>query len=142
MEKAMDRLLKKRAQGDSSFVATLICMFAMVTLFVALFYAYAQNVNQNKVERVYRQYLFRMEREGYLTPTDKAGLLADLTALGLKNIDLTGTSFSAVGYGNEVRLVIKGDLEVDAIKFGTGGDPSKAREEIHIEVEKTGTALY
>lgn len=132
---------KEKTDGASTYVATLISIFVMIILFLALFLNYAQVVNQNKVERIYRQYLLRMEREGYLTAADRTSLVAELEAVGLKNIDLSGTSMTAVGYGGEVRLCINGDLEIDKIEFA-GGSPARKKGEIHIEIERTGTALY
>lgn len=135
------KVLEKKTKGASTYVSTLICIFVITILFLALFLNYAQVVNQNKVERVYRKYLLRMEREGYLTAADKTSLITELEAVGLKNIDLSGTSMTAVGYGNEVRLCISGDLEIDKIEF-VDGSPTRKKGDIHIEIERTGTALY
>lgn len=137
----MKKLLQKKTEGASTYVSTLVSIFVMILLFLALFFNYAQIANQNKVERIYRQYLLRMEREGYLTAADRTSLMTELTAVGLENIDLSGTSMTAVGYGNEVRLCIRGDLQVDRLEF-TGGNPSRKKGVVHIEIEKTGTALY
>lgn len=139
--KSKRNLLQEKTEGASTYVATLVSIFFMVILFLALFLNYAQVVEQNKVERIYRQYLLRMEREGYLTAADRTSLLTELEAVGLENIDLSGTSMTAVGYGNEVRLCIRGDLQVDRLEF-TGGNPSRKKGVVHVEIEKTGTALY
>ena len=37
----------------------------------------------------------------------------ELASKGLKNINLSGTTMTDVGYGNEIFLCIKGDLEID-----------------------------
>ena len=110
-------------------------------MFLALFLNYSQIVRQNKVERTYRKYLLKMEKEGCLNGSDQANLITELTALGVKNIDLTGTSTAPVGYGQTVTLHIAGDLEVDKLLF-TGSNPTRGKEDVHIEIEKTGTALY
>lgn len=133
--------LKQKTEGASTYVATMICIFAMFLMFLALFLNYSQIVGQNKVERVYRQYLLRMEREGYLTDSDRASLVTELTALGVENISLSGTSLSAVGYGNEVRLCITGQMKVDVLKF-TDGKPGRGEDTIDVNINKTGTALY
>lgn len=140
------KLFDKKTKGDSTYVATMISIFVLVGLFAALFYTFAQISTQNKIERTYRQYLLVMETQGQLTSSAKAQLIADLTALGMENIDLTGTSESPVAYGGTVTLHISGDLSVDRVKTGTasggGNTLVKGREVIHIDITKTGTALY
>ena len=68
----------------------------------------ASNIDRSSdIHHVARTYLLRMETDGYLTEENKALMLAELQALDVSGIDLTGTDFSDVGYGNPVRLVIK-----------------------------------
>lgn len=133
--------IRKKTKGDSTYLATLIAIFVILVLFTSLFYVYAQIQKQNKVERVYRQYLLEMETKGYLTSSAKARLISDLTACGVENIDLTGTSQSPVGYGQPVYLCIKGDLKVDRLNF-VGSNASKGQGVMHIDIKKSGTALY
>lgn len=150
MKKRIDRFLEKisgaRTEGDSTYVATMISIFVLVGLFAALFLSFAQISSQNKIERTYRQYLLVMETQGCLTASAKAQLIADLTALGLTNIDLTGTSETPVPYGGTITLHIEGDLKKEAVKEGTasGGGKTlvKGQEVVHIVINKTGTALY
>lgn len=134
-------VMSKKTKGDSTFLATLVAIFVMIVFFMSMFYVYAQIATQNKVERTYRQYLLRMEREGYLTTAEKSSLISDLTALGVKNIDLSGTSVSPVAYGGEITLHIVGDLEVDKIVY-TGVTWQRQKGDVHIDILKTGTALY
>jgi len=135
------KLKEKKTNGDSTYVATMISIFVLVGLFAALFFSFAQISAQNKIERCYRQYLLVMETQGCLTASAKAQLLTDLTALGLENIDLTGTTETEVAYGGTVTLHISGDLRVDKVKE-SGGSLVKGREVVHIDITKTGTALH
>jgi len=137
----MKKLLLKKTKGDSTYVATLIAIFVIVILFMALFYSFAQIQQQNKVVRVYRQYLMEMETQGYLTPGAKTRLTAELTALGVSNLDFTGTSLAPVGYGQPVTIHIQGDLAVSQLNFATS-TPRKNGGTIHIDMEYSGTALY
>ena len=142
----LHRLKDKKTAGDSTYVATMVSIFVLVGLFAALFFSFVQISAQNKIERTYRQYLLVMETQGYLTSSAKAQMIADLTALGLTNIDLTGTTETEVAYGGTVTLHIEGDLAVDAVQTGTaaGGGSTlvKGREVIHVDITKTGTALH
>lgn len=134
-------LLKKKGRGASTFAASIICIFFMSVLFISLFFNFSKLIMQNGVERTYRKYLLRMEREGCLTSSDLSALNAELSALGLSDIDLSGTSLSPVGYGNEVHLHIKGNLQVDSVGFSADVFTGK-KETIDIDIDKTGTALY
>lgn len=140
IKKLMCRL-KKKEEGASTYLATMLSIFVIFLLFLALFLNYSQVAAQNKVERSYRKYLLLMEKEGYLTSEAQSDLLTELTALGMSNISLSGTSTTAVGYGGEVVLHIEGDLEVERLKF-TAGSSARAQEDVHVVIEKTGTALH
>jgi len=135
------KIVRKKIKGDSTYLSTIICIGVICILLVGMVYAFSEIVKTNEVERIHRKYLLSMEREGYLSASNEALLLAELAAVNVSNIDLTGTSKTPVGYGNQVRLVIKGDLEVDRLAFG-GGWATAQKGVRHIEMDKTGTALY
>lgn len=138
----LHRMKCKKTAGDSTYMATMISIFVLVGLFAALFFSFAQISTQNQIERTYRQYLLVMETQGCLTSSAKAQLIADLTALGLTNIDLTGTTESEVAYGGTVTLHIEGDLTVERIRSDGTGSLVKGQEVVHVDVTKTGTALH
>lgn len=140
--KQLLKAIEKKECGGSTYVATMISIFIIVLLFLALFLNYAQVQTQNRIERTYRKYLLKMETEGYLTSAESGALIAELTALGVKNIDLSGSSLSPVGYGQEVVLHIVGDVDIDKLNFNVSGDPARVKEALHIDIRKTGTALY
>ena len=144
MRKIMEKcrcVMHARVAGGSNYFSTIVCVFLFFGIFVGIYLVLGQISRQDDVERIYRSYLLRMEREGCLTATDKTELVNELTALGVSNIDLTGTSVSPVGYGNEVRLRITGDLTVDRIRY-TADDMRREGSVVHIDIDKTGTALY
>lgn len=149
MKKRINRwknIICGKTKGDSTYVATIISIFVLIALFAVLFHSVVQISAQNKIERVYRKYLLSMETQGCLTHSAKAQLINDLTEAGLKNIDLSGTSQSPVSYGDTVVLHIVGDLTIDTVKeaaaSGGGKTFRKGQEVIHIDITKTGTALY
>ena len=61
-------------------------------------------------------------------------MLGELQELGVEQIDLTGTSLNDVGYGQEVRLVIKGKVNLPGISFQGFNMPllTKRKTDIHI----------
>lgn len=134
-------LLKKRVAGASSYLETGISIMVISAFFVGLVYTYGAGVMHNDVERIHRKYLLSMEIEGYLSDANEALLRAELASEGVVNVDLSGTTKAPVGYGNQVRLVIKGDLPVKQINFDSGfGIMQEALR--NVNMDDTGTALY
>lgn len=66
---------------------------------------------QSEVTQIAREYILRMETEGSLTAEDRAGLVYELGAQGVTEIDLSGTTLSPVAYGDRIVLLIQGKLE-------------------------------
>ena len=120
-------------------------LFAIIAVAVMLvFYiGWMGNVNKNdEVRQIGREYILAMETEGRLTSSLESSMRADLSSKGLKNIDLSGTTTSDVGYGNEIFLSIKGDSEVDS--FNTTGFLQLVRgtDTIPIEIKLASTAKH
>jgi hypothetical protein len=66
---------------------------------------------KSSVSQISRRYILRMETVGYLTPGDSETLMKELGDAGLGVISLGNTDTSEVGYGNPVRLEIRGFTE-------------------------------
>jgi len=66
---------------------------------------------RSSVSQISREYILKMETDGFLTDADKGELLASLTDAGISDISLGSTDMSEVGYGNEIRLEIRGKTE-------------------------------
>ncbi len=69
-----------------------------------------------EVSQVSRKYILKMETEGYLTPHNQNELLLELKELGLKNVELTGTTLLPVPYGDTIILRIKGNVQKNMLK--------------------------
>ena len=120
-------------------------LFAIIAVAVMLvFYiGWMGNVNKNdEVRQIGREYILAMETEGRLTSSLESSMRADLSSKGLKNIDLSGTTTSDVGYWNEIFFSIKGYLEVDS--FNTTGFLQLVRgtDTIPIEIKLASTAKH
>lgn len=101
----------------------------------------ASNINRsNDIQQIARTYLLQMETDGYLTEENKGLLLNDLAALDMVNIDLTGTSFTDVGYGNQVRLVIRGKVNLKDIKFQSFATPMMTGRQADVAINKVSIA--
>lgn len=101
----------------------------------------ASNIDRSSdIQLVARMYLLRMEADGCLTEENKALLLADLEGLNMEQIDLTGTSFTDVGYGNPIRLVIRGVVNLKDIDFKGFASPMMTTRQAEVAIEKISVA--
>lgn len=68
---------------------------------------------REQLNQIARAYMLEMETIGCLQSDDMDALRVDLEQEGLANVNLMGTTTSPVGYGEQIELVIEGDLSVD-----------------------------
>ena len=68
---------------------------------------------REQLNQIARAYLLEMETMGYLQSAGMDALMTDLEQEGLANVNLAGTTTSPAGYGEQIELVIEGDLSVD-----------------------------
>ena len=68
---------------------------------------------REQLNQIARAYLLEMETKGYLQSAGMDALMTDLEQEGLTNVNLAGTTTSPAGYGEQIELVIEGDLSVD-----------------------------
>ena len=88
-------------------------IFVICIAFVFISFAdCVRTVNvKSSISQISRRYILRMETIGYLTEDDKDLLITELSDAGLREISLGNTDTSEVGYGNAIRLEIRGITE-------------------------------
>ena len=134
-------MLKKKDEGMlDQFLPAIVVIVLLAVLWTGSMIT-ASNINRsNDIHQVARTYLLQMEADGYLTEENKGLLLNDLSALDMVNIDLTGTSFMDVGYGNQVRLVIRGKVNLKDIRFRGFASPMMAGRQADVAINKVSIA--
>ena len=134
-------MLKKKDEGMlDQFPPAIVVIVLLAVLWTGSMIT-ASNINRsNDIQQVARTYLLQMETDGYLTEENKGLLLNDLAALDMVNIDLTGTSFTDVGYGNQVRLVIRGKVNLEDIKFQSFATPMMTGRQADVAINKVSIA--
>ncbi len=105
------RILGKN-DGNVADVMTMgLCVLAMT----AVMGAYLDNVEliQQKgyIRQLSRNYILKMETVGGLSWEDAAALRQELAGMGITDIDLGGTTFGEMGYGERILLHIRGKLK-------------------------------
>ena len=133
----------KKDKGNIMSIFPAIFTIVAVAMMLVFYIGWMGNVaKSDEVRQVGREYILAMETEGRMSSSMESAMRSELSAKGLKNIDLSGTTISDVGYGNEIFLNVKGDLEVDT--YSTNGFFRLVRgsDTIPIEIRLTSTAKH
>jgi len=90
-----------------------------------------------------RAYLLEMETNGYLSVDDSAALQKELREThGLTDVSLAGTTTLQTGYGEQIQLVIEGNIEREfQVQFPFFYDEKKAWE-IPVRIRMLSTAKH
>lgn len=93
-----------------------------------------------EVSQVTRKYILRMETKGYLDRADESALFSELAALGLEEIDLTGSTCLPVGYGESIRLSVRGKVMGSVLNMEDGWLNGFIQREFTVEEKRMSTA--
>lgn len=134
-------MLKRKDKGIlDQFLPAIVVIVLLAVLWTGSMIS-ASNIDRSSdIHHVARTYLLRMESDGCLTEDNRNLLLAELEALDMENIDLTGTSFTNVGYGNPVRLVIRGVVTLRDIEFKGFASPMMTTRQAEVAINKVSVA--
>lgn len=96
---------------------------AILVAVVLVFYAgWMGNLRaRDRIDTTARQYLLKMETEGYLNAAAQKSLTSALTAGGMTIVNLSGTTTSPVPYGQGITLYIRGSLNGTDYTVGESG---------------------
>lgn len=135
-----EKLLKKRKGSIIENMLVALIGIVMICAFLVIIFGAFSGINDKwGMRQVAREYLLIMETEGYLTPEDEANLVSELEELGLKNVDLSGTTKAEVGYGNRIYLHITGEYDDNILAFA-GGISKVSQHSTTIEIARQSTA--
>lgn len=101
------------------FVGIAIVSFSIYT---------TENKRINDLDRLGREYILRMESNGYLDDANKNTLMQELQAIGANNISIQGT-MSEAPYGSKINLSISCNVDVETVKMD-GLNVSREKEPI------------
>ena len=95
-------------------------------------------MGKQKADTLARQYILKMETDGYLMQNEKDNLMKELQKVGLINISLNGTTENQVSYGHKIKLEINADLKSESFSIeGLGVNKHQKLKPIHIEETST-----
>ena len=134
-------MLKRKDKGIlDQFLPAIVVIVLLAVLWTGSMIS-ASNIDRSSdIQQVARTYLLKMETDGCLTTENRTLLIADLEALDMEQIDLTGTSMTDVGYGNQIRLVITGVVNLKDVKFRGFATPMMTTRQAEVAIEKISVA--
>jgi hypothetical protein len=134
-------MFKRKDKGIlEQFLPAIVVIVLLAVLWTGSMIS-ASNIDRSSdIQQVARTYLLKMETDGCLTQENSNLLIADLEALDMEQIDLTGTSMSDVGYGNQIRLVIHGVVNLKDVKFKGFATPMMTTRQAEVAIEKISVA--
>lgn len=134
-------MLKRKDKGIlDQFLPAIIVIVLLAVLWTGSMIS-ASNIDRSTdIQQVARTYLLKMETDGYLTEENRNLLLSDLAALDMERIDLTGTTFSDVGYGNRIDLVIRGVVNLKDMDYKGFASPMMTTRQAEVSIKKVSVA--
>ena len=134
-------MLKRKDKGIlDQFLPAIVVIVLLAVLWTGSMIS-ASNIDRSSdIHQVARTDLLRMEADGYLTEENRNLMISELEALDMENIDLTGTSFTDVGYGNRIQLVIRGVVNLKDIDFTGFATPMMTQRQAEVAINKVSVA--
>lgn len=134
-------MLKRKDKGMlDQFLPAMIILVLMAVLWTGSMVSAANIDRSSDIQQTARTCLLRMESDGYLTEENRQWLLSALEDLDMEQIDLTGTTVSDVGYGNPIRLVIRGRVNLVDIRFRGFASAMMTTRQAIVSINKVSVA--
>ena len=105
----------KKESGISNVGNVFITLTTLVVVLIMIVatMGYMENYDiRDNIDVVAREYILRMETQGYLTPEAKQQLIDALMEVGVTDISLEGTTEAEVEYGEQILLCISGKVQL------------------------------
>lgn len=132
--------MKKSKGSLLDFMTVCISLLAMVVVMLVYLNLSELMMTKLDVSQVTRKYILRMETKGYLDDGDRANLLQELAALGMQEIDLSGSTLSPVSYGETIRLTVKGSIVGSVLNLENGWLNGFLQRKYTVEEKRMSTA--
>lgn len=112
----MGKHMGQKSQGNIMDLVTIGITILFMSIVVMVYLECTELIMKKlEVSQVARKYILKMETEGYLSQVNKTTMLEELKDIGVKKIDITGTTIQPVAYGDTILLKIKGTVTAKRI---------------------------
>ena len=133
--------MNRKSDGNIlDFLTVGIAVLAIAILVMASFSSMGLMVRKLEISQIARKYILSMETKGSLTEPDRAALMAELEDAGLHHVNLAGTTFQPVEYGEEILLCISGYVSAGAAAGRDIWSEGFEAKEYHVEEKRISTA--
>lgn len=132
--------MNKKSGSMMKMIPVLLAMAAMTAITVMYLTYMSDYDKRESADQIAREYILRMETQGYLSEDMKKNLISDLGNIGVKSINLQGTTMSKAAYGEEIVLMINADVETEEHVFEGLLSKRTDRKTRHIKISKKSTS--
>lgn len=132
--------MNKKSGSMMKMIPVLLAMAAMTAITVMYLTYMSDYDKRESADQIAREYILRMETQGYLSEEMKNNLISDLGDIGVKSINLQGTTMSKAAYGDEIVLMINADVETEEYVFEGLLSKRTDRKTRHIKISKKSTS--
>ena len=141
---------KKKGVGDLIVcMITILAMFAILIFGIDLFKTVSLAIQKEQIQRiflilVYKRHVLEYNYSYINNSLTQAmnELINELTALGVTDISLSGTTMSPAGYGNAIYLVVTGHISVPGKTGLDGWRWIKRNEAVGFRINQKSIAKY
>lgn len=117
-------VFKGKSKGSvGNIMTTGLLLIAMMAVMISFMNCVHMLQTKGDVSQIARKYLLVAETEGFLSEGMRQNMTNELIKLGVKEIDLSGTTDSRIGFGETVTVSIRGKIgdkyEISEIRTST-----------------------
>lgn len=110
--------MKSSPGNIMDFLTVGIALLAISILVMASFSSMGLMLKKLEVSQTARKYILVMETKGCLTEDVRQQMFTELSELGLREIDIAGTTMQPVEYGDTITLRIRGKITGNELMLG------------------------
>jgi hypothetical protein len=134
------KLLHKDDGSMVDFIYVIIALLILSIISILMMNWYSDMDKKTKIEMLGREYILRMETEGFLSDGDKDNLIKNLNEFGVSNISLIGTTSAPVKYGDKIILHMEGKIQISSSRLVNWLHLQKESSLVPIIIHKASTA--
>ena len=132
--------MKKSKGSLLDFLTVIVTIFAMAALVMVFFNLSELMIIRMNVSQITRKYILRMETKGFLDVVDQDSLVNERQELGIRDIDLSGSTMAPVAYGETIVLSVKGSLLGNMLEDDGGWPDEFVQKKYDVEEKRMSTA--
>jgi hypothetical protein len=134
------KLFHKDDGSMVDFIYVIVALLILSIISILMMNWYSDMDKKTKIEMLGREYILRMETEGFLTDGDKDNLIKNLNEFGVSNISLIGTTSVPVKYGDKIILHMEGKIQISSSRLVNWLHLQKESSLVPIIIHKASTA--